>query len=97
MNLMLYACFSEKYYHPQHETSFLFLTNFLLLQLFTCRREIEFSEKHFYFLNANDNWQEAVKQQLGTFKPINQLKRSQLNRVPQTGIEPVRPFRVTGF
>jgi AraC family transcriptional regulator len=55
-NKVVLADTNEKYFYPEHRTPYLFISNFLNKGKYVLnKRHIEISDKHFYFLNSNDD------------------------------------------
>jgi AraC family transcriptional regulator len=55
-NTVIIANTNDKYFYPEHKTPYLFITNFLNKGKYALnKRPIEISDKHFYFLNVNDD------------------------------------------
>jgi AraC family transcriptional regulator len=55
-NTVVFANTNNKYFYPEHKTPYLFVTNFLNKGKYVLNKShIEISDKHFYFLNANDH------------------------------------------
>lgn len=55
-NFVFYAHSDDKYFYPEHRTPYLFITNFINYGKYLLnKRQIEISDKCFYFLNENDN------------------------------------------
>jgi len=64
-NAVIFASTNNKYFYPEHKTPYLFVTNYQNKGRYILnKRHIEISDKHFYFLNANDdleiNFQKGV-------------------------------------
>jgi AraC-like DNA-binding protein len=55
-NTVIIANTNDRYFYPEHKTPYLFITNFLNKGKYVLnKRHIEVSDKHFYFLNLNDD------------------------------------------
>lgn len=55
-NTVVLANTNDKYFYPEHKTPYLFITNFLNKGKYLLnKRHIEISDKHFYFVNINDD------------------------------------------
>lgn len=55
-NAVIWAHTENKYYYPEHKTPYLFISNFRNKGNYVInQKHVEVSDKHFYFLNANDD------------------------------------------
>jgi AraC-like DNA-binding protein len=55
-NTVIIANTNDRYFYPEHKTPYLFIANFLNKGKYVLnKKHIEISDKHFYFLNINDD------------------------------------------